>query len=89
MPAPLTELLAQHLARRGLIGADAEALVFTAPSGGPIRYANWRNLVWLRACRAVGLDGLGFHDLRRANATALVRLGVDVKTAQQRLGHPM
>jgi integrase len=87
MPAPLTELLAQHLARRGLTGADAEELVFTAPSGGPIRYANWRSRVWLPACRAVGLDGLGFHDLRRANATALVRLGVDVKTAQQRLGH--
>ena len=39
------------------------------------------------ACRAVGLDGLGFHDLRRANVTALLRLGVDVKTVQQRLGH--
>ena len=25
--------------------------------------------------------------MRRANATALVRLGVDVKTAQERLGH--
>jgi integrase len=87
IPPPLTELLAKHLALRGLSGADADALVFTAPAGGPIRYANWRNRVWLPACRAVGLDGLGFHDLRRANATALVRLGVDVKTAQQRLGH--
>jgi integrase len=87
MPAPLTELLAQHLARGGLTGADADALVFTAPAGGSIRYANWRNRVWLPACRAVGLDSLGFHDLRRAIATALVRLGVDVKTAQQRLGH--
>jgi hypothetical protein len=28
-----------------------------------------------------------FHDLRRANATALVLDGVDVKTAQTRLGH--
>jgi len=87
IPTSLTELLAQHLARRGLTGADADALVFTSPAGGPIRYANWRNRVWLPACRAAGLDGLGFHDLRRANATALVRLGVDVKTAQQRLGH--
>lgn len=57
-----------------------------APAGGPVRDATWRNRVWLPACRTVGLDGLGFHDLRRANAT-LVRLGVDVKTAQQRLGH--
>jgi len=30
---------------------------------------------------------LGFHDLRRAAATALVLEGVDLKTAQTRLGH--
>lgn len=31
--------------------------------------------------------GLGFHDLRRVNASALVAEGVDLKTAQTRLGH--
>jgi integrase len=31
--------------------------------------------------------GLGFHDLRRVNASALVAEGVDIKTAQTRLGH--
>ncbi|HVB06626.1 MAG TPA: tyrosine-type recombinase/integrase, partial [Acidimicrobiales bacterium] len=30
---------------------------------------------------------IDFHDLRRAAGTALVRLGVDIKTAQVRLGH--
>jgi integrase len=84
---PLTELLAEHLARHGLTGADADALVFPAPAGGPIRYANWRSRVWVPACRSAGLAGLGFHDLRRANAGALVQLGVDVKTAQHHLGH--
>lgn len=34
-----------------------------------------------------GLAGLTFHDLRRANATGLVAEGVDMKTAQTRLGH--
>lgn len=34
-----------------------------------------------------GYEGLTFHDLRRANATALVQAGVDLKTAQARLGH--
>jgi integrase len=29
----------------------------------------------------------GFHDLRRLNVTSLVVGGVDVKTAQVRLGH--
>ncbi len=32
-------------------------------------------------------EGLGFHNLRRANATGLVAAGVDVKTAQTMLGH--
>jgi integrase len=32
-------------------------------------------------------DWLQFHDLRRANATRLVLEGIDLKTAQTRLGH--
>jgi integrase len=43
--------------------------------------------VWLPAVELAGLDGIGFHDLRRTNATAMVLDGVDVKTAQARLGH--
>jgi integrase len=39
------------------------------------------------ATKRAGLDGLTFHDLRRANATCLAGEGVDVKTAQIRLGH--
>lgn len=34
-----------------------------------------------------GLVSAGFHDLRRASATALVAGGMDVKTAQARLRH--
>jgi integrase len=87
IPVPLVELLTAHLQLRGLTGADAEVLVFTAPDGGPLRYANWRSRVWSPACRAARVDGLGFHGLRRASATALVLEGVDLKTAQTRLGH--
>lgn len=43
--------------------------------------------MWVPACRSAGLVGVGFHDLRRLSATRLVRHGVDVKTAQTRLGH--
>ena len=53
----------------------------------PLRYANWRSRVWLPATKAAGLEGTGFHDLRRATATAMVAGGVDIKTAQVRLGH--
>ena len=87
VPEVLTETLAAHLRRRGLTAVDPEALVFVAPHGGPIRYDKWRRRVWLPACTGVGLDGLGFHDLRRVNATVLVAEGVNIKTAQARLGH--
>jgi integrase len=94
-------MLAEHLAAQGLTGADAEALVFQSPGGGPLRYSNWLRRVWYPACVSSGLGefvevegserrqyvDLGFHDLRRANATALVAEGVDLKTAQARLGH--
>jgi Phage integrase family len=50
-------------------------------------YSHWRLRVWLPACAKAELEGTGFHDLRRANATQLVWQGVDVKTAQTRLGH--
>jgi integrase len=75
-------MLTEHLARRGLTGADTDALGFR-----PLRYERWRRRVWLPATERAGLHGLRFHDLRRANATALVLDGVDVKTAQTRLGH--
>lgn len=39
------------------------------------------------AVAAAGLAGLTFHDLRRANAIGLVSAGIDIKTAQTRLGH--
>jgi integrase len=87
MPSTLAALLTEHLARRGLNGADAGALVFTSEWGGPLHYERWRRRVWLPATRRAGVEGLTFHDLRRANATALVLEGVDLKTAQTRLGH--
>ncbi len=43
--------------------------------------------MWLPALQRAGLDRVGFHDLRRACATALVARGVDLKTAQNRLRH--
>lgn len=39
------------------------------------------------ACEAAGLQGIGFHLLRRASVTARVFARVDLKSAQTRLGH--
>jgi integrase len=66
-----------------------------------LRYSNWLRRTWWPATITAGLGrmvedkktckvkyvGLGFHDLRRTNATGLVASGVDVKTAQGLLGH--
>lgn len=87
MPAPLVALLAEHLQRRGLTAAQPEAFVFPAPDGGPLRYGNFMRRVWHPARRAALLPHFTPHDLKRAAATAMVALGVDVRTAQARLGH--
>ena len=87
IPVALTDLLSAHLAQRGLTGADADAFLFANADGGPLDYSNWRRRVWLPAAENADLTSVGFHDLRRTNATAMVLDGVDVKTAQARLGH--
>ena len=48
----LPATLAEHVREQHLDPGDKRALVFTAPGGGPIRYANWRNRVWVPACEA-------------------------------------
>lgn len=84
---PLMAELAEHLRRRGLTAENAESWVFAAPEGGPLRYSLFRSRVWVPAVRCAKLDGLTFHSLRHAAATAWVAAGVDPRTAQHRLGH--
>jgi integrase len=94
-------MLGDHLDAKDLARTDADALLFTSPNGSVLRYSNWVRRRWYPAAVAAGVgrmvkdddtgrtryEGLGFHDLRRANATELVAEGVDVKTAQAMLGH--
>jgi integrase len=85
-PTWLMDMLGAHLTSLGP-SAAADRLVFVSPDGGQLHYSNWRRRVWLPAVTAAGLEGLHFHDLRHAAGTALVAEGVDVRTAQARLGH--
>lgn len=87
VPKLLMDMLAEHLARRGLTAADGDAYVFVGPDGGPLDYSDWYHRDWKPACRAAGLPGLKFHNLRDANITGMVAEGVDMKTAQTRAGH--
>jgi integrase len=103
IPIALRAVLAEHLARTGLTAADGDRLLFAAADGGLLRYSDWRRDAWVPAALAAGFSReradarrpgrtrteptIGFHDLRRMNATEMIRLQVDVKTAQHRLGH--
>ncbi|HUP15929.1 MAG TPA: site-specific integrase [Acidimicrobiia bacterium] len=87
IPSELADELSAHMKSMGLTGADPDELLFPNNDGRPLGYSNWRGRVWEPAAEAVGMAGLNFHDLRRTNATVMVAEGVDVKTAQARLGH--
>ena len=79
--------LLQDLAGLAARCADTNGLLFTSPGGAPLHYTNWRRRVWNPACERASVSGLRFHDLRSLAATTLIAAGVDVKTAQSRLGH--
>lgn len=87
MPESLIAMLDDHLDATAITRDDEQALVFTSPTGGPLRYSNFRKRVWYPAVARSGLPSIGFHDLRRTAATILVANRIDMKTAQVRLGH--
>ena len=87
IPKWLSTELSALMARRGLTAANSNSLLFVNEDGGSLDYSNWRRRIWVPACEEAGLPGLRFHDLRSVATTALIAEGVDVKTAQTRLGH--
>jgi len=61
--------------------------LFATPDGEHLDYSNWLHPIWYPARKRADVEWAQFHDLRRANATGLVLEGIDLKTAQTRLGH--
>src|SRR4051812_28581581 len=60
IPAFLVEELREHLE---IVEAAPEALLFTAPKGGPLRIANFRQRVWWPALDEAGLSrSVRIHD---------------------------
>jgi len=82
IPRFLLDQLAEHM--RDL---THDALVFSAPEGGPLRNTNFRRRVFDPAAASVGLAPLRPHDLRHTAASLAVASGGNVKAVQQMLGH--
>jgi integrase len=87
VPDWVMTMLAEHLAVRGVTGSDPARWVFVSPEGRPLHYNNWRRRVWVPAVATAGFNDLTFHDLKHTAGPTLVEEGVNVKTAQARLGH--
>jgi integrase len=85
IPTFLVEELRAHLQ---LVDSAPDALLFTAPRGGPLRSANFRQRVWWPGLDVAGLPhSLRIHDLRHTCASLLIRQGVHPKAIQHHLGH--
>jgi integrase len=61
-------------------------LVLRKPGGKPLD-AHRFGEEWRRACRAAGVPGVRFHDLRHTFASTLLSRGVSVKAVADWLGH--
>ena len=84
LPAELVDLLEAHLDE--YVGPEADALVFTSPEGHPLRRTKFRAR-WAEACKAAGITGLHFHDLRGSGSTWAAATGATVRELMGRLGH--
>jgi integrase len=85
LPNMVVDALAAHVAAFPVTHPDG--LLFTTTYGNPIRRTTWTEAAWWPACKKAKLPGLGFHGLRHAYASLLIKHGESVKVVQDRLGH--
>jgi integrase len=76
--------LEQHLSE--FVGPTADALVFTAPAGGPL-FRSWGRAVLRPAVLRAGLDDISFHGLRHSFVAIMVAAGCNVREVSEWAGH--
>ena len=81
------DLIAMHLRTTKRTMANRSEPLFVSPNGHEINYSNFRNRVFIPACKKANISNLRIHDLRRTTATVLVGAQVDAKTIQEIMGH--
>ena len=72
---------------RRLDQANAEALVFASPMGGPPRHTNVSRGVWMPRPAKAGLSGIHFHDLRHAGDALTADAGASLRELMDRMDH--
>jgi integrase len=70
-----------------MAGRERDALVFTAPEGGPISDRNFANRIWFPAIAAAGVRRFPPRIMRHTAASWLVQDGVPLYDVQALLGH--
>jgi integrase len=70
-----------------MTGRPRDALVFTAPEGGPVTDAHFRNRVWYPAITTAGIRRFPPRIMRHTAASWLVQDGVPLYDVQALLGH--
>jgi integrase len=76
--------LEQHLSE--FVHQTADALVFTAPGGGPL-FRSWGRAVLRPAVLRAGLDDITFHGLRHSFVAIMVAAGCNVREVSEWAGH--
>lgn len=85
LPAGLAAALEIHLDEH--VGREANALLFIAPEGGPVRYSNFVERVWSPVLVELGILHVGLHVLRHSAAARMIAAGASPKAVQKVLGH--
>lgn len=90
VPDFMVAVLDEHLRKFTEPGTGPDALVFSSPTGLPIRWQNFRQRDFGPVVRKVlppNKRKLRFHDLRHTCASLMIETGVPLKMVSDQLGH--
>lgn len=77
--------LEEHLA--SFVGPQSDALVFSAPRGGPLARSSFSRRVWQPAVIHAGIPSITFHGLRHSFVAILVAAGCNVREVSKWVRH--
>ena len=86
VPSAVRQMLNDHLNTH--VEQEADALLFTAQRGTPLRHSNFRRNTWRPAVAAASLpEQLRIHDLRHTAAALMIAGGAHPEHIKRHLGH--